>query len=137
MGFWPGRASGTPNCAAGTAEFGGRKPFVLGDSAASPHHSFPLRPGRCPCFFPLPTALLRGSCPMEGEEGGPRLVETPPNTRDAQELWKKGEKGAKGASAAEELSGTGDTGDSGAPPGHLQPEQDMPHLEHGDGECWG
>ncbi|NXG91764.1 RFXK protein, partial [Stercorarius parasiticus] len=70
---------------------------------------------------------------MEGEEEDARLVETPPNDRDAQELWKEGGNGAKGAAAAEELSGTGDTGDSGAPPGHLQPDQDMPHLEHGDG----
>ncbi|NXY78922.1 RFXK protein, partial [Glareola pratincola] len=70
---------------------------------------------------------------MEGEEEVARLEETPPNDRDAQELRKECESGAEGAAATEELAGTGDTGDSGVPPGHLQPDQDMPRVEHGDG----
>ncbi|NWU57831.1 RFXK protein, partial [Dromas ardeola] len=69
---------------------------------------------------------------MEGEEEVAHLVETPPNDRDAQELRKECENRAERAAAAEELAGTGDMGDSGAPPGHLQPDQDMPCLEHGD-----
>ena len=74
---------------------------------------------------------------MEGEEAVARLVETPPNDGDAQELPKEGENRAEGAAAAEELAATGDTGDSGAPSGRLRLDQDMPCLDHGDGECWG
>ncbi|NXW06674.1 RFXK protein, partial [Fregetta grallaria] len=71
---------------------------------------------------------------MEGEEAVSRLVETPPNDGDAQELPKEGENGAEGAAAAEELAAARDTGDSGAPPGCLRLDQDMPRLDHGDGE---
>ncbi|XP_009464487.1 PREDICTED: DNA-binding protein RFXANK [Nipponia nippon] len=72
---------------------------------------------------------------MEGEGAVARLVETPPNNGDAQELPKEGEYGAEGAAATEELAVTRDTGDSGAPPGRLWPEQDMPRLDHGDGRA--
>ncbi|NWS64558.1 RFXK protein, partial [Chunga burmeisteri] len=71
---------------------------------------------------------------MEGEEAVARLVETPSNDGDAQELRKESENRAEGAAAAtEELAATRDTGDSGAPPGHLWPDQDVPRLDHGDG----
>ncbi|NXT45098.1 RFXK protein, partial [Pelecanoides urinatrix] len=72
---------------------------------------------------------------MEGEEVVARLVETPPNDGDAQELPKEGENGAEGAAAAtegEELAATRDTGDSGTPVGRLRLDQDLPRLDHGD-----
>ncbi|XP_009955684.1 PREDICTED: DNA-binding protein RFXANK, partial [Leptosomus discolor] len=59
-----------------------------------------------------------------------RLVETPPDNGDTQELPKEGE---NGAAATEELAGTRDMGDSGALLGHLRPDQEMPRLDHGDG----
>ncbi|KAK4807935.1 hypothetical protein QYF61_016166 [Mycteria americana] len=74
---------------------------------------------------------------MEGEEAVARLVETPLNDRHTQELPKEGENGAEGAAATEELAVTRDMGDSRALPGHLRPDQDMPRLDHGDGERWG
>ncbi|KAF1623549.1 UNVERIFIED_CONTAM: DNA-binding protein RFXANK, partial [Eudyptes pachyrhynchus] len=58
---------------------------------------------------------------MEGEEAVARLVETPPNDGDAQDLPKEGENRAEGTAAAEELAATRDTGDSGAPPGPCSP----------------
>ncbi|NXU28606.1 RFXK protein, partial [Thalassarche chlororhynchos] len=69
---------------------------------------------------------------MEGEEAVARLVETPLNNGDAQELPKEGENRGDGAAATEELAVTRDMGDSGAPPGCLWPDQDMPCLDHGD-----
>lgn len=108
--------------------------WCSGTQQRPPPHR-PPRPGRCPRFFPLPNALLCGSCPMEGEEAVAQLMEIPPNDGDAQERPKEGENGAEGA--AEELAATRDMGDSGAPLGRLRPDQDVPRMDHGDSECWG
>ncbi|NWW94028.1 RFXK protein, partial [Rhynochetos jubatus] len=62
---------------------------------------------------------------MEGEEAAARLVQTPPNDGDPQELPRVDESGTEGATATEELAATRDTGDSGAHPARLQPDRDV------------
>ncbi|XP_055660795.1 DNA-binding protein RFXANK isoform X3 [Falco peregrinus] len=93
------------------------------------------RPARGPTgrLTDPPASPGTASCPMEGEEAVACLAETPPINRDTQELPKEDENRAEGAAATEELPAARDTGDSGAPLGCLRPDQDMPHLDHGDG----
>ncbi|KAM6041340.1 DNA-binding protein RFXANK [Chlamydotis macqueenii] len=124
-GVRPGTAGGTPNCAAGAGgSSAAASAWCSGSPPADPRR--PLRPGTCPHPFPLPRAVLCGSCPMEGAEAVADLAETPPNDRGTREQREEGENGA------EELAGTRETGD-GAPPARLWPDQDPARVDRGLG----